>query len=90
LEVIDGRLAAPAIIHYGFCEPKSAMTEKNSYYASRGEADSRPATFDFRNAALHSKTPAGCTVEDYRGFLPFDPPWLRSKASLGLGFNSRR
>jgi hypothetical protein len=89
LEVIDGRLATPAIIHYGFCEPKSSMAEKNSYYASRGEAESRPATFDFRRAALQGETPAGCTVQAYRGFLPFEPPWLRSKASLGIAFNAR-
>jgi hypothetical protein len=82
LEVTDGRLAAPAIIHYGFCEPKSSMEEKNSYYAIRGEAQSRPATFDFRGAALRGGTPTGCVVLTYRGFLPFQPAWLRPMVFL--------
>jgi hypothetical protein len=73
----DGCLAAPAIIHYGFCEQKSSMEEKNRYYLLRGEAGSRPATADFRQAALSGTVPEGCVVQPYRGFLPFHPWWLR-------------
>ena len=77
LAVCDGRLCAPGIIHYGFCEQKEAMTEKNRYYLNRGEADTRPATCEFRQAAVSGLVPAHCTVHQYRGFLPFQPWWLR-------------
>jgi hypothetical protein len=76
LELSDGRLGAPAIIHYGFCERKSSMEEKNSYYLARGEAESRPETSQFRRAALSGDLPKGCAVHPYRGFLPFTPYWL--------------
>jgi hypothetical protein len=73
LKVTDGRLSAPAIIHYGFCESKVAMEEKNRYYLIRGEGDTRPATSEFRAAALSGTVPRGCLVRPYRGFLPFRP-----------------
>jgi hypothetical protein len=73
LHVVGGRLAAPAIIHYGFCESKAAMGEKNAYYLARGEGTSRPATSSFRRAALEGRLPEGCRLHPYRGFLPFQP-----------------
>jgi hypothetical protein len=73
LSLTDGRLSAPAIIHYGFCEPKQAMEEKNRYYLIRGEGDTRPWTSEFRAAALSGAVPRGCVVRPYRGFLPFRP-----------------
>jgi hypothetical protein len=76
LEISDGWLEAPAIIHYGFCERKCSMGEKNNYYLARGEARSRPATSEFRRAALSGDLPNGCAVHPYRGFLPFAPSWI--------------
>jgi hypothetical protein len=76
LRVSDGRLSAPAIIHYGFCERKSSMGEKNRYYLIRGEAITRPATAEFRQAALCGTLPKGCAIHHYQGFLPFQPYWL--------------
>jgi hypothetical protein len=73
LRVSDGRLCAPAIVHYGFCERKSSMAEKNLYYINRGEAATRPATTEFRQAALDGIVPPGCTVHSYREFVPFEP-----------------
>jgi hypothetical protein len=70
---VDGRLTAPAIIHYGFCESKSSMQDKNAYYVTRGEETTRPATTAFRAAALTGETPEGCWVQPYRGFLPYRP-----------------
>ncbi len=68
-----GKLSAPAIIHYGFCERKSSMAEKNGYYIARGEATTRSATTRFREAALSGTVLDGCSVHPYRGFLPFEP-----------------
>jgi hypothetical protein len=73
LAVSGGELSGPAIIHYGFCERKSSMAEKNLYYAVRGEETTRPATTEFRRAALSGKPIEGCAVHPYRGFLPFEP-----------------
>ena len=71
LQVVGGRLAAPAILHYGFCESKASMSHKNSYYLARGEDTTRPATSSFRRAALEGRLPAGCRLHPYHGFLPF-------------------
>jgi hypothetical protein len=76
LSVSDGRLSAPAIVHYGFCEPRSCMEEKNLYYLRRGEAATRPPTTEFREAALRGTVPRGCAIHPYRGFVPFAPPWI--------------
>jgi hypothetical protein len=70
LAVRDGVLAAPAIVHLGFCEPKPAMLVKNYYYVMRGEYRSRPLTTEFRAAAFGGRVPAGCAVHPYRGFVP--------------------
>jgi len=83
LETRGGRLAAPAIIHYGFCEPKASMRVKNRYYLIRGEATTRPATSEFRHAAFSGGRPRGSRVHAYRGFLPFDPAWLPPRRTLG-------
>jgi len=72
LSVAGGKLCAPAIIHYGFCELKSSMAEKNNYYLARGEATTRSATTRFRGAALSGAVLDGCSVHPYRGFLPFE------------------
>src|ERR1035437_445492 len=66
LHVLGGRLAGPAIIHYGFCEGKTAMSEKNAYYLNRGEDATRPGTTSFRRAALEGRVPEGCKVHPYR------------------------
>jgi len=71
LHVMGARLAAPAIVHYGFCESKASMRQKNAYYLARGENSTRPATTMFRSAALEGRLPAGCKLHPYRGFLPF-------------------
>src|SRR5208337_1321131 len=42
LQVVAGKLVAPAIIHYGFCERKTSMQQKNRYYVARGEELTRP------------------------------------------------
>jgi hypothetical protein len=68
-----GRPASPVIIHYGFCESKESMAQKNAYYLNRGEVHTRPATTLFRRAALEGRTPTGCKVYPYRGHLPFEP-----------------
>jgi hypothetical protein len=70
LQVAAGKLTAPAIIHYGFCEWKTSMEQKNRYYVARGEELTRPATTAFRKAALEGITPDGCAIHTYRGFLP--------------------
>ena len=73
LKCDEGVLIAPAIVHYGFCENKQSMREKNLYYISRGEKQSRPATTEFRDYALRGIKPSDCEVRPYRGFLPFLP-----------------
>jgi hypothetical protein len=70
LQVQDGVLTAPAIVHMGFCEPKTSMLVKNYYYVMRGEYRSRPLTTEFRAAAFGGWVPEGCEVHPYRGFLP--------------------
>jgi Glycosyl transferase family 2 len=70
LEVEGDVLTAPAILHFGFCEPKESMLAKNYYYVMRGEYRSRPLTTEFRAAAFGGWTPEGCAVHPYRGFLP--------------------
>jgi hypothetical protein len=70
LQVDDAVLTAPALLHFGFCEPKEAMLAKNYYYVMRGEYRSRPLTTEFRAAAFGGRTPEGCAVHPYRGFLP--------------------
>jgi hypothetical protein len=73
LQVAAGELTAPAIIHYGFCEWKISMREKNHYYVVRGEEQTRPSTTAFRRAALEGTLPDGCAVHSYQGFLPYVP-----------------
>jgi hypothetical protein len=70
LQVDAGELTAPAIIHYGFCEWKASMEQKNRYYLARGEELTRPSTTAFRRAALEGFLPDGCAVHSYQGFLP--------------------
>ncbi|HEY2439410.1 MAG TPA: glycosyltransferase family 2 protein [Solirubrobacteraceae bacterium] len=70
LQVDDGVLSAPAILHLGFCEPKGSMLVKNYYYVMRGEYRSRPLTTEFRAAAFGGWTPDGCADHPYRGFVP--------------------
>lgn len=72
LLVEDGLLAAPAMVHYGFCEHKNSTAEKNDYYILRGENITRPEISAFRNAALQGVVPEGCTVYEYAGFLPLE------------------
>ncbi len=71
LQVDAGELIAPAIIHYGFCEWKTSMQQKNRYYVARGEELTRPSTTAFRRAALEGIVPDECTVHSYQGFLPY-------------------
>jgi hypothetical protein len=70
LRVDDAVLTAPAILHFGFCEPKESMLIKNYYYVMRGEHRSRPLITEFRAAAFVGRIPEGCALNPYRGFLP--------------------
>jgi hypothetical protein len=80
LHVVGGRLAGPAIVHYGFCESKSSTSQKNAYYLARGEGEgtTRPATSSFRRAAQEGRLPEGCKLHPYRGFLPFNGSAMRA------------
>jgi hypothetical protein len=73
LQVAAGKLSTPAIIHYGFCERKTSMLQKNCYYLARGEDMTRPSTTAFRRAALEGSLPERCAVHAYKGFLPYVP-----------------
>jgi len=82
LQVAEGELTAPAIVHYGFCEWKTSMEQKNRYYLARGEASTRPSTTQFRKAALQGELPDGCTVHPYNGFLPMEGRAIKDSSAF--------
>lgn len=69
----DGRTAThpdPCWFHYGFMKAAENIADKNQYYLSRGEADSRPRTTRDRAAWFEAATPTDCKLLEWKGGHP--------------------
>lgn len=55
----------PFWFHVGFCKSPENVCDKNTMYANRGEASTRPRTTEFRKAWFTDELPPGCKLHPF-------------------------